>query len=305
MSANEAVKYVKQRLSTYSMRAGIPYDGLKVALNVMDIASHPASALQRWRMAQEIKRSQWASFIPRDKGYRKFGPGEFPGMEAFVAAGQAIYRQQANGVLKDRGRNPFHKLCTPETLAEYPIILETALSRPVIEAVTGFFGSVPRLSYVDLWVTRPNLEEDLYNSQLYHLDKPDEGIVSLFVNVFDVVPENGPFTFFPADLSRKVRRGTGYDRHSILGDGRLTDEGVFRYCRQADEVSFAGPPGSGGFVDTSICLHAGSRCQAGERVVLVLRYMPGYRTGFSDDDLYDPRLANGDPLRRLVAPGRH
>src|SRR5262245_59532018 len=113
MSASEAVKYVKQRLSTYSMKAGMPYDGLKLALNMLDVASHPASTLRRWRMARELKTSPWANYIPRDKGYRKFAPFEFPGMEAFVATGREIYAN-ANGTLRDRGRNPFHKLCTPE-----------------------------------------------------------------------------------------------------------------------------------------------------------------------------------------------
>ena len=69
-----------------------------------------------------------------------------------------------------------------------------------------------------------------------------------------------------------------------------------------DEISLAGPAGAGGFVDTSTCLHAGSRCQDGERVVLVIRYMPAYRAATTYNSWFTSAHTNGDPIRRMVVP---
>ena len=70
-------------------------------------------------------------------------------------------------------------------------------------------------------VTRPNLKEDLYHSQLYHLDKPDAGILTLFLNVFDVKEENGPFTVYCRRICRSVcekQRATIEFRYSAMED---------------------------------------------------------------------------------------
>jgi hypothetical protein len=303
MLGDPARHRLKQRIAHYGMRCGIPYSGLRLAMHAVDLASRPADALGRRRAARRLARaSAWAGYIPRQTGYRRFEPNEIPGLAPFLEAGRRLYARHAGGALADRGRNPFHMLLTRADLEQQPVFLATALSAPLLEAAAGYLGTVPRLFYIDLWVTRPNLETRHYNSQLYHLDQPDNGIVSLFLNVFDVAPENGPFTFLPADVSRRVRKATRYDRRSILGDGRLDDAEVFRHCRHEDEVAFVGPAGSGGFVDTSVCLHAGSRCQAGERVVLVIRYMPAYRTGFQYDSMFTGVPLGDNPLLRQIVP---
>jgi len=302
MVSEASRKYFKQLLSAASAKAGLPYEGLKVTLDLIDISAHPSDAYRRWRLARSSSKSPWSGFLPQDKGYCKFVPGEIPGMDKLVEAGREIYQRQSATALNDRGQNPFHRLLSPELIEEFPVLMETALSRPLIDAVTCYFSSVPRLFYMDLWVTRPNLDTSLYSSQLYHLDKPDTGIATLFLNIHDVKPENGPFTFLPADISRRVRKATGYDHISILGDGRINDAEVFEHCGKDDEVSLSGPAASGGIVDTSVCLHAGSRCTAGERVILVMRFVPGFRAGFSYDDWFRSARTNGDPVRKLVVP---
>jgi hypothetical protein len=178
--------------------------------------------------------------------------------------------------------------------------METALSEPLVDAATGYFGSVPRLFYLDVWVTRPNIEDDHYGSQLYHLDKMDDGMLSLFVNVSDVDRDCGPLTFIPANVSRRIREGTDYERIDILGDGRLTDEMVFAHCSRDEEVEIVGRPGTGGFVDTSRCLHAGSRCKNGERVIMVIRYCPAYREVYSHECNRAAKPAEADPIQRLL-----
>jgi hypothetical protein len=297
MLGERARHRLKQRIAHYGLRCGIPYEGVRLAMHAVDLASRPVDALRRRRAARHLARaSRWSGFIPRERGFRRFAPGEIPGLEGFIDAGRRLYARHADGALAERGRNPFHMLLTKADLDGDPAFLEAALCPPVIEAAAGYLGTVPKLFYLDLWVTRPNLEARHYDSQLYHLDQPDTGIVSFFVNVFDVAPENGPFTFLPADVSRTVRKATRYDRVTTFGAGRLDDGEVFRHCRKDDEVALIGPAGSGGFVDTSVCLHAGSRCRSGERVMLVIRYMPAYRTGFNFDVMFAGARSTNNPL---------
>ena len=123
-----------------------------------------------------------------------------------------------------------------EDLRSEPALLEFALSREMIEIVTGYLGTVPRLAGVDLMYSAATVT-DPHGSQLWHLDKPEVNYVQCFVCLNDLSEENGPFTFLPAQSSKRVCRETGYHNRSSLGDGRLTDQEFNRH-RGRDEVWF-------------------------------------------------------------------
>lgn len=295
--------WVKQRIASYGMRARMPFGAVKTAMNCVDLSARPIDAVRRRAIGRRrIAQSRWADTIPREKGYARIANGSFAGLDRFIEAGRDIYRRRAAQLKPRDGDNPFQSLLTAEDFRDYPALMETVLSAPVLDSAIGYFGAVPRLMYLDLWVTRPNLREKLFSSQLYHLDQPESRILSLFVNVFDVAEENGPFTFMPADVSRRVCRATNYTWIETFGDGRLSDAQVFDHAARADEIALAGGAGNAGFVDTSMCLHAGSRCRTGERVMLVIRFMPAYRTGFLFDDMFRLARIGEDPIHRLVVP---
>ena len=137
----------------------------------------------------------------------------------------------------------------------------------MIEAASAYLGSLAQLNRLGIYVSPPT--DTLKSSQLYHLDGQDFHIVKCFINVHEVTPENGPFTFIPADESLKIRKSIGYHRKR----GRISDKDVLALADKSRIVSLMGKPGTGAMVDTSSCFHYGSRCRAGHRVVIMLRYM--------------------------------
>ncbi len=169
-------------------------------------------------------------------------------------------------------------LLQEQDFARYPEILKVALGGPVVEIITSYLGAIPRLDNIDLWVTEPNVDAGgPFGSQLYHLDKPEQHYVSLFVNVFEVTEKNGPLTFLPAQITDQVRRETSYEKIYYHGNGRLSDDELMRHIKPENFVRLTGPSGAGGIVDTSECFHCGSRCAAGRRVVFVMRFMPAHK----------------------------
>ena len=47
-------------------------------------------------------------------------------------------------------------------------------------------------------------------------------------------------------------------------------------------------------------MHAGSRCESGDRVMLVLRYTPSHRPLFRNDPVLNVAIPDDNPTRRMV-----
>ena len=65
----------------------------------------------------------------------------------------------------------------------------------------------------------------------------------------------------------------------------------------------AGGAGTGGFADASNCFHFGSRCQTGERIMLVVKFMLPHKAPYPGTRLFDLVPESGDEVRRLVLSG--
>jgi hypothetical protein len=93
---------------------------------------------------------------------------------------------------------------------------------------------------------------------------------------------------------------------------KMRDATVFHDNGEHDVLRLTGPVGTCGFVDTSRCLHYGSRCTSGYRLSLVLHYamFSEYAAGksrpYSDFNLtkspaiWDRFARHADPICRAV-----
>ena len=251
-------------------RLNLPVKLAYQAEKVVRIAAHPINYRRRADVGRTIVRdTPWASFIDRRKGYALFGPETLPGVNRVVEVCQGIYgdflsgnTERQEGVRKDF----FVNILEEDALEDYPEILEFVLSNPVIEAATAYLNAVPILRGVGIYYSRNN--ESIESSQLFHTDYDDFRQVKCFINVEGVDQDGGPFTLLPADTSLRVRKRLNHGWR----DRRLTDREVFEYCSPNELVTLAGPAGSGGMVDTSNCLHFGSRVRGKDRVVFMFQY---------------------------------
>ena len=292
---------LKMYVYAYGLRAGLSFQFLKGVVDFIDALKRPLDWWRRRRTAVAVvSGSKWRDFLTREKGMTAFAPGEIPGLENVHLLGQRIYKERKNEILKARrGRteyNPFHFLLTDEEVSAYPELVEAALSDSMMEIMTDYFGTVPRLQNINLWIATP--DEENIGSNLFHLDKPDVHFVTVFINVFLVALENGPVTALPADLSHRACLETHYQSLYYNGDGRLPDVNMMHHCSEEDLFALTGPAGSGAICDTSTCMHYGSRCREGERVSIVFRYAPAHKIKGKGTALL-PRPVDMNPVQEM------
>lgn len=293
---------IEGRLYHYGLRAGIPYSALNKLANGVDAARYAPELARRKRLAREILiGSPYAGFIPEEKGYRGVAADTLPGTEKVLKTVRKIIRDMRAAGWKKTGHNPVGHLHGPEHFRDHPELLEFALSDVMLQIVSSYYGLVPQLKEVGIWVTGP--QKDIYNSLQFHLDKPESKILGLFLNVETNSPENGPTTILPADVSRRIRDALNYERRYFTGSGFVSDEDVFKYCRPEDQISLGGKPGTGAFADTSNCFHFGSRCVKGERVMMMVKFMLPHKARQSRTKLFDLVPEPRDEIRRLALSG--
>lgn len=146
----------------------------------------------------------------------------------------------------------------------------SALAHPdLISIAANYLGAAPVLLSVALVYTPQN--EWLQGSQIFHAhdsfdyQRPKE--IGIVMNLSDVTPESGPFTYIPAD------KGLSAIRDKNLWQGtRITDEDLFAKIGNGTEVLVTGEPGATLFVDGSRCIHQGARARKGDRTVLIAFY---------------------------------
>ena len=227
----------------------------------------PACALAARRRAHRItKDSRWAEFIDYSSGYALFGPDGFPELAQVVEACNAIYRRHRDRLLQADtfNKNYYFNILDRDDLARHPVLLDFALSDPVAQATTGYLSRVPRLHSVGVFYSPVN--ETIDGSQKFHVDGDARSQVKCFVNVWDVAPGDGEFTFIPKPLtSSRLRHG------GLLKT--LSDANVTSAVAEDLHVRVLGPAGSGVLVDTSRCLHQGSRARNSPRLVFQFQYV--------------------------------
>ena len=244
-------------------------------------------------------------------GWGAVGPANFAGLDRVLAASQTIFEQKLaadRGLQRSTGdsknllekRRFLRNLLLDDDIRQHPELLDFALSDDALGIATSYLGMVPYLNRIDLLYSTPREADDLIKSQLFHVDPEGLTQVKFFINVFDVGEPEGPFTFLPADASMRVLTGVRDLRraHGKPHVGRYTDEEVEAAGAASSIVSLKGPRGSGVAIDTSKCLHLGSRVRPGAfRLVLYVQYCT---TREVQGNRFETARYRNDPVRYLA-----
>jgi hypothetical protein len=236
----------------------------------------PHEYLRRKLAARRVMAGPLASKVKRSVGYWLFNPDELPGTKAAAAVCAAIFHDlQRSGTLHEHHNNKkkhLRALLTGDEFQNYPEVLRFAVSDPVIEAAVGYFGTVPILCSMALFWSVKN--ETTISSQRYHLDGEDVRQLKLFLNVWDLDDEHGPLTFFPASVTSDIMRHA--DRNGRLNAGTKSFEDSFVVPSSSGHqpIRLVGKAGTGAFVDTSRCMHYGSRGNSKDRLMLIVQFAP-------------------------------
>ena len=195
-----------------------------------------------------------------------------------------------NGKMKAFLRDCFFE----DDFIKYPELADFTLNDTFLQSAIRYFGAVPRLGSIQFWWSPANSQQ--IGSQNWHFDDEDRRQLKVFMNVFEVTETNGPLTFLQASTSRRVRENP---THKV---GRLEDATVDAILNGAKPTQVVGSGGSGYLVDTVRCLHQGSRTQAGDRVVMMIQFIPHnvHRESKAPPRFDASRYCN-DPVRHLIA----
>jgi hypothetical protein len=139
-----------------------------------------------------------------------------------------------------------------------------ALQPELVSVVAASMGEVPRLDYVLLTLSRHSSKQLSY-SQLWHRDFDDTKVIKLFFYLTDVAsPNDGPFTFIP---------GPDSDKMGFRLKSHLHDDQIFRWIPKSAVKAICAPRLTAFMVNTSRCLHMGSRVAHGhERLLYTATY---------------------------------
>ena len=243
--------------------------------------SHVIKYLRRLRLQEDIKRRRaLLAELPRspnltkhatelrELGYTMVTDIVDPvRMEALSAAGEAKLvkaRSKLSDIRQNTGHKDFWVRLLDEDMqngmlsTDSPFV-KIALQPEIVSVVAAAMGEVPRLDYVLLTLSHGNREQLSY-SQLWHRDYDDTNVIKLFFYLTDVIsPGDGPFTFIPGPDSDKL--GFQFNSH-------LSDEQISRWIQLSAAKAVFAPKLSAFMVNTSRCLHMGSRTSPGHQRLL-------------------------------------
>ncbi len=237
-----------------------------------------------------------ASPLPIDRrlGYLAVPPETFAEVPAIIRdAGAALARADAIAATRGKSQKRFLvNVLDESTLTLDSPVMRLALRDDILAAVSRYLGVVPFLSTVSVFHS-DTVEGDLKSSQLYHCDGDDAAQIKIFIYCTDVDADSGPLTILDAASTSLVQRQTRYQYRM-----RLTDDQIHEVVGTGPEYPVLGPAGTSVFVDTSRCLHFGSRVSpsAPPRLVTMIQYQTPY-------SFMLPTSAQGSlPFRRLLIP---
>lgn len=280
-------------------------------LAVSDVAASPRDAIQRKRVVAAYNRRHPNTQMDRREGYAIIQPGALPGSDEVIRLSQQLFEEKKRKLEAAIGPDTalhakkwafLRSVLTNQDLREHPELVDFALSDGLLSLVTNYLGTIPHLNRVDLLYSVSHGGEDAISSQIYHLDPEGRRQAKLFLNLREIGPDEGPFTFIPAAASEqamkaiKRTRSAGSDDATLVM-GRYLDDELARVGGLDSSISVTGATGSAVLVDTSRCLHCGSRVRPGTyRLCLYIQYCSSREHG----NLFDYVRHASDPVKYLA-----
>jgi len=283
----------------------------RAALTISDVATSPRDALQRRNVVRAYNRQHPTTRMDRGEGYAMIDASQLPGVDTVIPLALELFEEKKRQLEASTGPvNELHakkwafmrSVLNNTDLFEHPPLVDFALSDGLLSLVTNYLGTIPHLNRVDLLYSVAHGGEEAISSQIYHLDPEGRRQAKLFLNLRDIGPDEGPFTFIPAEASEQIIKAIKQTRSvdsedATLVMGRYLDDELARVGGLDKSISVMGKAGSAVLVDTSRCLHCGSRVKPGTyRLCLYIQYCSSREHG----NLFDYHRHSADPVRYLA-----
>ena len=277
----------------------------RAMLAVTDAITAPRDAIQRRNAAASYNRTHADTRLGRHDGYAMLPPGSIANTDDVIALSLALFEEKRRQMEAAAGSSNSKKwaflrsILTNQDLARNPKLIDFALSDSLLSLVTNYLGTIPHLNRIDLLYSVNHGGDEAISSQIYHLDPEGTRQAKLFMNLRDVGPDEGPFTFIPASETTRIVNAIKKRRleDTAMAAGRYSDEELDAVGGLDKAIAVDGPKGSAALVDTSRCLHFGSRVKPGTyRLCLYIQYCTSREHG----NMFDASRHVNDPVRYLA-----
>ena len=280
----------------------------RAMLAVSEAATSPREAVRRRAVARAYTRQHPNARLDRQNGFAMLSPDDLPGVDAIIDLSRRLFEDKQRQLEEAAGPNSamhakkwafMRSVLSNQDLAQHPELVDFALSDGLLSPVTHYLGFVPHLNRIDLLYSVAHGGDEAISSQMYHLDPEGLRQAKLFLNLRDVGPDEGPFTFIPALETQRIVKAVKQQRppESEMVMARFLDSELEAVGGLEKAISVMGPVGSAGLVDTSRCLHFGSRVKPGTyRLCLYIQYCGSREHG----NMFDPSRYAADPVRYLA-----
>lgn len=211
-----------------------------------------------------------------------------PQIERLLADGEALI-ERWGGVPGAQDKPFLQSILREPSVEERPALLDFITSSDVLNPVCRCFGFVPALGGslprgVRLMESTTKFDPDAAGpwrqSQLYHLDYHSRPTVYVIVALRDIDEEDGPMHFLGRAASQRVVQALGYRRRGV--PYRLSDEQVYAVVDPSEVHRFVAKAGSVLFIESSACMHFGSRRPAKPRYQMQYSLLSPQRSDLAD-----------------------
>lgn len=213
-----------------------------------------------------------------------------PHLDRVLADSEKIIAERAGVRRSSQGtyRSYFQDVWTPADLETYPSFLDFVTSSDVLSVVADYLKCIPALTttlpsgirFVESNAAFDDQPNHPHDSQLYHIDYYSLPNVYVLVLLQDTTPEHGPWTFLPRSISMEAKAKLHY--WGSQRGYRISDAEVYSIVDRKDVIEFTGERGTVLFIESSGCLHYGSRNSVKPRFQLMIGYSGVCRTDFSE-----------------------
>lgn len=213
-----------------------------------------------------------------------------PHLDRVLASAEEIIAERSGVRRSTAGtyRSYFQDVWTPADLEKYPAFLDFATSSDVLGVVADYLKCIPALTttlpsgirFVESNAAFDDQPNNPHDSQLYHIDYYSLPNVYVLVLLADTTAEHGPWTFLPRTVSMNAKDRLGYWGRER--GYRMSDDDVYSVADRGEAIEFAEKRGSVLFIESSGCLHFGSRNSVKPRFQLMIGYSGVCRTDFSE-----------------------
>ena len=138
-------------------------------------------------------------------------------------------------------------------------IKELALHPEIIKPVGEYLGGLPILYGSYIWYSPNDINVELIGSQLYHFDREDYRQIKCFIPLKDISERNGTLNVIPAKKSKEFMNKRRQSEIYQSLKQRFNDSEVHEKIGREFEIALKAKIGEIILLDTSNCLHYGSR----------------------------------------------